>query len=78
MADLTSRNLHIRSIEISNDCPSATVLPLALGPDLPREDNTAPGNLSLSAEMILTSLFATYTGILTSCSSTLPHDKAST
>ena len=55
---------------ISTSCPSTTPLGLALGPDLPWEDDPSPGNLGLSADKILTCLFATYTGILTSARST--------
>ena len=37
-------------------CPSATLLSLALGPDLPRADQLYPGNLRYSAWRILTSI----------------------
>ena len=48
--------LSYRSTGISTCCPSATLLSLALGPDLPREDQLYPGNLGYSAVRILTSL----------------------
>ena len=48
--------LSYRSTGISTCCPSATTLVLALGPDLPREDQLYPGNLGYSAERIPTSL----------------------
>ena len=41
---------------ISTCCPSTTSFDLALGPDLPREDQLYPGNLGYSAVRILTSL----------------------
>ena len=44
------------STGISTCCPSTTALALALGPDLPREDQLYPGNLGYSAERILTFL----------------------
>ncbi len=44
------------SAGISTCCPSTTALALALGPDLPREDQLHPGNLGYSAERILTFL----------------------
>jgi hypothetical protein len=50
---------------ISTCCPSTTPFGLALGPDLPWEDEPSPGTLRLSADQILTDLFVTYTGILT-------------
>ena len=43
------------STGISTCCPSATCFHLALGPDLPREDQLYPGNLRYSAKRILTS-----------------------
>ena len=39
---------------------------LGLGPDLPWDDERCPGTLRLSVDKILTYLFATHTGILTS------------
>ena len=48
--------LSLRSTGISTCCPSATAPALALGPDLPREDQLYPGNLGYSAERILTFL----------------------
>ena len=52
-------------------------LRLGLGPDLPWVDDRCPGTLRLSVERILTFLFATHTGILTSCLSTCPSGQAS-
>ena len=48
--------LFTKSTGISTSCPSTTPFGLALGPDLPREDQLYPGNLRYSAERILTSL----------------------
>ena len=48
--------LCIRGTGISTCCPSATLLSLALGPDLPRADQLYPGNLGYSAVRILTLL----------------------
>ena len=48
--------LFIRGTRISTSCPSTTVFTLALGPDLPKEDQLYFGNLRYSAEKILTSL----------------------
>jgi hypothetical protein len=56
---------------------STTPFGLALGPDLPWADDPSPGTLGLSAEGILTPLFATYTGILTSVRSTILSNTAS-
>ena len=44
------------SAGISTCCPSATLLSLALGPDLPRADQLYPGNLGYPAVRILTLL----------------------
>ena len=44
-----------RSAGISTCCPSATLLSLALGPDLPGADQLYPGNLGYSAKRIPTS-----------------------
>ena len=44
------------STGISTCCPSATSFDLALGPDLPREDQLYPGNLRYSAWRIPTSI----------------------
>ena len=52
-------------------------LRLGLGPDLPRVDDRCPGTLRLSVGWILTTLFATHTGILSSCLSTCPSGQAS-
>ena len=46
--------LSYRSTGISTCCPSTTPFGLALGPDLPREDQLYPGNLGYSAIRILT------------------------
>ena len=48
--------LSCSSTGISTSCPSATPFGLALGPDLPREDQLYPGNLGYSAGRILTFL----------------------
>ena len=48
--------LFISSTGISTCYPSTTTFVLALGPDLPREDQLYPGNLRYSAERIPTSL----------------------
>ena len=48
--------LSISSTGISTCYPSTTALALALGPDLPREDQLYPGNLRYSALKILTSI----------------------
>jgi hypothetical protein len=57
--------------------PSPTSFDLGLGPALPWGENHGPGNLRLSAEKILTSLYATYTDIRTSDTSTVPYGTAS-
>ena len=44
------------SAGISTCCPSTTAFALALGPDLPREDQLYPGNLGYSADRIPTYL----------------------
>ena len=44
------------SAGMSTCCPSTTALALALGPDLPREDQLYPGNLGYSAGRIPTFL----------------------
>ena len=48
--------LFYHSTGISTCCPSATLLRLALGPDLPRADQLYPGILGYSAGRILTFL----------------------
>ena len=48
--------LMIRGTGISTCCPSATLLSLALGPDLPRADQLYSGNLGYSAWRIPTSI----------------------
>ena len=50
---------------------------LGLGPDLPLDDDRCSGTLGLSVERILTFLFDTHTGILTSYVSTSPYGNAS-
>jgi hypothetical protein len=62
---------------ISTCSPSTTPFGLALGPDLPWADEPSPGTLRFSADKILTCLFATHTGILTSIRSTSSPDSAS-
>ena len=52
--------------------PSATPLGLTLGPDSPWADDPSPGTLRLPANGILTRLFVTHTGILTSVRSSGP------
>ena len=66
------------STGISTCCPSPTRLRLGLGPDLPWDDERCPGTLRLSVERILTFLFATHTGILTSIRSSCPSGQPST
>ena len=46
--------LIIKGAGIFTSYPSTTLLSLALGPDLPREDKLDPGNLGYSAFKILT------------------------
>jgi hypothetical protein len=65
------------STRFSTSCPSPTHSCLGLGPDFPWEDEPSPGNLRLSTEMILTSLFATHASILSSVESTSPSGSAS-
>ena len=48
--------LMIRGTGISTCCPSATLLSLTLGPDLPRADQLYSGNLGYSAWRIPTSI----------------------
>ena len=57
--------------------PSTTPFGLALGPDLPWEDEPCPGILGLSAKWILTTFIATHAGILTSQQSRPPHGNPS-
>lgn len=68
---------HLGGTGISTRCPSRTPFGLRLGPDLPWVDEPSPGTLRLSADKILTCLFATHTGILTSQRSTKPSSSAS-
>ena len=68
---------HYTSSGIYTGCPSATLLSLTLGPDLPRADEPSPGNLGFLTDRILTCLFVTHTGSLTSIQSTSPLDLAS-
>ena len=60
-----------------NQLSISYALCLGLGPDLPWDDDRCPGTLRLSVEGILTLLFATHTGILSSCLSTCPSGQAS-
>ena len=53
-----------------------TTFVLALGADLPWEDYLYPGNLRFSAGRDLTSLFVTYTCILSSISSSTSREYA--
>ena len=84
--------LSYHSAGISTCCPSATAPALALGPDLPREDQLYPGNLGYSAVWIPTilSLLIPAFSLLyrprllagtaspgTQCSSTTPASQAS-
>ena len=68
------------SLQYRNFCllSIAYALCLGLGPDLPWVDERCPGSLRLSVDPILTDLFATHTGILTSLRSTCPSGHAST
>ena len=50
---------------------------LGLGPDLPWDDDRCPGILRLSVGRILTFLFDTHTGILSSCLSSCPSSQPS-
>ena len=50
---------------------------LCLGPDLPRGDERCPGTFRFSVGRILTVLFATHTGILTSYPSSCPYSQPS-
>jgi hypothetical protein len=68
---------NIRGAGILTGYPSPTSFDLGLGPASPWADNPSPGNLRLTAEEILTPLYATYTGMLTSLTSTSPHGPAS-
>ena len=61
------------SIGLWTDFPSATAFALALGADLPWADYLYPGNLRFSADGDLTRLFVTYTCILSSSTSRIPH-----
>ena len=63
------RNVRLLSI--------AYALCLGLGPDLPWVDERCPGSLRLSVGRILTALFATHTGILTSMPSNCPSGQPS-
>ena len=53
--------------------PSTTTFVLALGADLPWADCLYPGNLRFSADGDPTRLFVTYTCILSSSTSRIPH-----
>ena len=58
----------IKGVGILTDFPSPTPFGLGLGPDYPREDDPAPGNLGFSANVFLTRFIATHCDIL-SCRS---------
>ena len=58
--------------------PSTTPFGLALGPDLPWEDEPCPGNLRFTARWILTIFIATHASILTSQQSRPPYGNPST
>ena len=62
---------------ISTWYTSATLFSLTLVSDLPRADEPSPGNLRFLTDRILTYLFVTYTGILTSKRSNSPHGLSS-
>ena len=57
--------------------PSTTPFGLALGPDLPWEDEPSPGNLRFTARWILTIFIATHASILTSQQSRPPYGNPS-
>ena len=63
---------------ILTSCPSPTSFDLGLGTTNPGKTSFYPGNLRLSADEILTHLIATHASIITSISSTVPYDPAST
>src|SRR5438105_10099869 len=54
---------------ILTGCPSTTPFGLVLGSDLPWADLPSPGNLRLSATVLLTPFIATHVRIITSTSS---------
>ena len=62
-----------RGTGISTCCPSATLLSLALGPDLPRADQLYSGILGYSALEDSHLHLATHSGILSSYKSTAPY-----
>ena len=63
---------------MSTCCPSTTPFGLALGPDLPWEDEPCSGNLGLSTGEILTHLLATHASILSCVQSSKPYGSPST
>src|SRR5690606_20501033 len=80
VAELSLLRLHIAcngSIGILTDCPSATPLGLALGPDLPAVDYHCRGTLSLSVDRFLTCLIVTYAYICFPIRSTKSYLSAS-
>ena len=58
-------------------CPSTTPFGLALGPDLPREDEPGPGILGFTVGGIPTPLFVTDACIVSRTRSTVAHAPAS-
>ena len=81
LADLPSfvtTSLQLSGTGILTCFPSTTPFGLALGPDLPWEDEPCPGNLRFTARWILTIFIATHASILTSQQSSPPHGNPST
>ena len=79
-ADLPSfvtTSLRLSGTGILTRFPSTTPFGLALGPDLPWEDEPCPGTLRLTARWILTTFIATHAGILTSQQSRPPYGNPS-
>ena len=80
LADLPSSvttSLRLSGTGILTRFPSTTPFGLALGPDLPWEDEPSPGNLRLTARWILTTFIATHASILTSQQSRPPYGNPS-
>jgi hypothetical protein len=81
LADLPSfvtTSLQLSGTGILTCFPSTTPFGLALGPDLPWEDEPCPGNLRFTARWILTIFIATHASILTSQQSRPPYGNPST
>ncbi len=79
-ADLPSfvtPSLQLSGTGILTRFPSTTPFGLALGPDLPWEDEPSPGTLRLTARWILTTFIATHASILTSQKSRPPYGSPS-